>query len=280
MDYIISLFKRRKETVQTQEKEILNTRFSSNVELLGNENQSTRISGAFDLYLLANKHPEEYLRPVCEVFCRHVRTITSDKNYQEKYIEKPSKEIQTLLDFLFKKSENKPPAFDDCKKNLRETFLHGVNFFNAKLNKVDFRNTILSDANFFGATLSEVDFSEAKLNDINLSFTSLNKVNFWDAKLNNINFFYARILGSKFWDAKLNRVKFPESLLNDVNFEHAKLNQVDFHRAKLSRVDFLAVHLEEEVNFGRTVLENYSYEEIRRDGLRVTSAPFASSGQD
>jgi len=275
VDFITSLFnKGRKETIQTGQNETLDTQFASAIALLESENSATRIVGAGELYLLANEQPGKYRNPVCEAFCTQIRTITGDRDYQDRYMEHPSKEIETLLGFLFKKTSDKASVFDACKKNLRETFLQGANFFNAKLSDIDFRKTILNNVNFFGAALREVDFSEAKLNDINFSSASLYKVNFWDAKLLDINFFYAEIKESKFWDARLNKLKFSEATLSDVNFEYAKLNRVDFHGAKLSRIDFSDAYLEKDINFDRTLLEHYSYEEIRRAGcsFEVTKA--------
>ncbi len=65
-----------------QQKQQRDARFAAGVELLGNPHESTRIGGAYNLYFLARDF-EEYRAPVCEILCAHIRTITSDKNYQE-----------------------------------------------------------------------------------------------------------------------------------------------------------------------------------------------------
>ena len=145
--------------IENQQKQLRDTRFSLGVELLGNTNESARIGGAYNLYFLANEHRNEYLKPVCEILCAHIRTITSNKDYQETYKEKPSNEIQTILNLLFWKDKNSNLIFNDCEKKLMGTFLYGVDFVEATLNKVKLESALLSKVNFQSAKLNDVDFS-------------------------------------------------------------------------------------------------------------------------
>ena len=103
------LFRSQDEQIKIQKeqfvKQLGDTRFSSGVELLGNPNESARIGGAYYLFFLAREFPDEYLNPVCEILCSHIRTITCSEEYQKKYENIPSNEIQTIIDLLFKKQE-------------------------------------------------------------------------------------------------------------------------------------------------------------------------------
>jgi len=207
---------KQNDQIQIQQKQLRDTRFSSGVELLGNPNGSARIGGAYNLYFLANEYPDEYQHPVCEILCAHIRNTTSDKEYQEKYKEKTSTEIQTILNFLFRRRDNSSDLiFDRCFKNLEGAFLCGVDFFYRKIDNAHFRY----------------------------------------AELNNVNFYMAEVIYSHFDDSKLSDVDFGGADL-EVGFKDTKLINVDFSDAKFGQMMY----------FKGTVLENYSREEITREG--------------
>ena len=275
--------KKQDDQIQIQQKQLRDTRFSSGVELLGNQNESARIGGAYNLYFLANEYPNEYLNPVCEILCAHIRTITSSKEYQETYKEKASNEIQTIINMLFREKNDKGNfIFNECNKNLAGTFLFGVNFSKAKINKVNFlyaqistvkytngsfQNTILSDVVFFHSTLRDVFFTNAILNNVSFSYSQLSNINFEFAQLSKINFN----------NAQLNKVDFKSTVLSGVNFctyknsdalSNDNINAIlDSQMAArlLCNVDFFDATLND-VNFEGTVLQNYSNEEITREG--------------
>ena len=213
---------KQNDQIQIQQKQLRDTRFSSGVELLGNNNESARIGGAYNLYFLAKENSEDYLKPVCGILCAHIRSITSSKEYREGCKDKSSNEIQTILKLLFRRRDNYSFVLDDsnpifcrCYKDLSGTFLRGVDFFYTKMDNVNFCNAELYDVNFNAADLSGVHFSNAILNDVNFGGAELD-VEFKDAELKNIN------------------------------FSNAKFRQMMY--------------------FKGTVLENYSWEEITREG--------------
>ena len=153
------------------DKQLQLQRFSSGVELLGSSNESSRIGGIYYLYLLA-KEDVKYIEPVCETLCAHIRTITSDEEYKNKFKNKPSNEIKTILDFLFFKdyeNDDDKSIFEDCKKNLS----------NVKFDIVSFE-----DYSFIDASLKNVEFIVA---NFGYSFSvrcSLDSVNFLLVKFN------------------------------------------------------------------------------------------------
>jgi len=232
--------KKQDDQIQIQQKQLRDTRFSSGVELLGNQHESARIGGAYNLYFLANEHRDEYLEPVCEILCAHIRSITSDKEYQKKYQEKTSNEIQTILHLLFKKDKFDYLLFNDCPKNLSGTFLCKTDFTSAQLSNVDFCYAKLSNVEFYNANLSNVDFMYAELNSVEFRNAKLNKVEFHKAKLNGVGFSFPEIgMGrNRYYSATLNDVDFSGAELDKVKFHDAKLNKVEFHSAKLNEVEF------------------------------------------
>lgn len=220
--------------IQIQQKQLHDTRFSSSVELLGNQNESARIGGIYNLYFLAKEYPDEYLYPVCEIFCAHIRTITSDKIYQQKYEENASNEIIVILDFLFKKRENKL-IFKNCYKDLRRVFLSGVYIHWAHLEHV----------NFGYATLNHVGFGYGAFQDVNFNDAILTHQYFIDIKMNKVYFDHSIFCWGYFEDSDL----------SDVRFKFCKFNNFDFKDTKLERIDFEG-----------TVFKNYSYDEITKKG--------------
>lgn len=279
--------------IQIQQKLLCDTRFSFGIELLGNQNESTRIGGAYHLYSLANEYPDEYLNPVCEIFCAHIRTITNGKNYQENYKEKPSNEIQTIIDLLFKKNKDSNLIFDDCKKKLNNTFLNGIDFGNTTLNNVDFENVRISKVSFSYAKLNNVVFLFAKLNnvqitstvlnDINFSFTVLNDISFGNAKLNDIYFEYSSLTDVDFKIAKLSNVYFsdisaydtcPETILRNINFQDATLYNVYFNN------DYLIL---DDSNFRNATLTNVYFNDanlsdVDFENAKLTNVDFSNAG--
>jgi len=242
---VVSNVRLSKKFMRHQVKELCVNCFSSGVDLLGNPNEYTRISGAYNLYFLAGEHKKEYLESVCEVLCTHIQTITNKLEYKIKYSDEPSMEIQTILNLLFKEDKDEL-IFDKCKKNLSRVSLNGADFRKAILNNVNFINTILNDVQFNDATLSNVDFMSATLSNVDL----------WDAKLSNINFRNATLGNIHFNSAQLCRIVFRDATLCDVDFRDATFSDVNFWYAKL----------EDKVIFTGTSLENIPPEEITLAG--------------
>jgi len=262
--------------VSVMEKQQRDTRFSSGVELLGNPNESARIGGAYNLYFLASEFPDDYLNPVCEILCAHVRTITSDKAYQEKYSAKPSNEIQTILDFLFKK--NKKSIFENCFKNLSNSFLSCTSFFEcsltdvafsqstltnfyfntATLTDVNFYGATLTDVDFYGATLTNVNFTSSTLTDVDFRTSSLTYINFYDAKLTKANFDFSKLTKANFTSATLTKVTFSLATLTEVDFDSAKLTRVYFNISKLTNVNFTSSKLTD-VDFNSATLTDVKF---------------------
>ena len=221
---------------EKQDKQLLDNRFSSCVELLGNPKESARIGCAYNLYFLADECPDDFLNPICEILCAHVRTITNEKPYLEKYGEKPSNEVQTILNLLFQKDKQNNLIFDECFKNFEGAFLGGAVLNGATLSNVNFRNAKFSIVDFESASLKKVDFVNAFLKN----------VNFNNSELFNVNFMF--------------------SSCSYVGFYNAILSKVDFRHVKFSDVDFWNAQLKEKVNYTETVLEKLSREELIRPG--------------
>jgi len=228
---IVSTNEYSQKRIDNQVKQLHKNSLSSGIELLENPNEFTRISGIYHLYYLAGEHKKEYLESVCEIFCAQIQKITNQLEYKIKYTDEPSKEIQTILNILFKE-EKEDLIFEKCKKNLSRVMINGADFRKAIFSNVIITNAILNDVYFNDATLCNVDFMGAQLSNIDL----------WDAELTNINF--------------------KNATLRKIHFNFAKLSNIVFRDATLSDIDFRNAKFEDNVIFTGTSLENIPLEEI------------------
>lgn len=87
--------------IDLQSKSQRDSRFSKGIELLGNENESARTGAAYSLCFLAKDYPDEFSKPVFDILCSHIRTLTTSEKYLKKYTT-VSNEVQTILELLFK----------------------------------------------------------------------------------------------------------------------------------------------------------------------------------
>ena len=101
---------RNTETGQRQE------RLKNAIEHLGNESESVRLGGAYELFHLA-QDTESLRHTVLNILCSHIRRTTKEDAYQEKHPWQPSEEIQSLLTLLFVHGHH---VFTDLHINLYE----------------------------------------------------------------------------------------------------------------------------------------------------------------
>ena len=251
---------KQNELILIQQKQLRDSRFASGIELLGSPNESVRTGGAYNLYFLASEFSDDYLDPVCEILCSHVRSITKEDNYREKFKEKPSNEIQTILNLLFIKNKNDILIFDKCDKNLTGVFLCGSTLNFPKLRNVNFFEAILENVYFLEASLVNVSFTKASLYSVNFPVCTFKNVQFDKANLESVVFANCKLSDVDFFDSNLICLNFFEAELNKTLFLDAKLIKINFSNAKMNS---------DNVNFFLTKLEKISFEEITRPGRSI-----------
>ena len=270
-----------------QKRQELDNNFYIYVKHLEDQNVVFRNKAINELYMIAYQHPDYYLQSVCDAFCNHIRSFTSDSVYKKDNSIKPSNDVQKTIDLLFKEYEHSL-IFGKLRKSLDGSYLYGADFENAILTRVDLSDATLSKANFTSAKLYDVHFRDAKLNDrVNFENAFIDSVNFRHNTLTNVNFYKSKIKTGRFFNTRLTSVTFDSAYIHVANFDQAKminvyfrgadLTDVSFRRdsltnvyftgAKLNNVDFWNAKLEKDkVDFTDTDLENIPYAEITRFG--------------
>ena len=163
---------------------------------LVNDRAEARIVAFYELHSLA-RAKEDLRERVFEVLCAHLRQITTAPDYAG--IGKPTEEVQTLLDLLFKSDEC---IFQKLKANLRRVNLVGANLISAHMPSTDFAGACLIGANMRLAKLHNCNFTDTKMHG-------------------------ARLIGAKLPMAKFARTKLYGSELYGANFQFAYFADTD-----------------------------------------------------
>ena len=184
-------------------------RLKNAIEHLGHKRDSVRISGAYNLFRLAEG--SGYLRQtVMDILCVHIRKSTRGKNYQAEHKTKPSEEIQGLLTLLFIEEHD---VFGDCSINLQDSYLS-----EAKLSKARLQGANLKEARLQGADLSEAQLQKADLEEARLQVANLSK-------------------------AQLQGADIKEAQLQVANLSKAQLQKADLTKAQLQGANLKGVQL-------------------------------------
>ena len=113
-------------------------RFIAAVGLLGNPEASARTGAIYSLYqLFIDEGGKKYRRQIAQILCSHIRTKTQEPEYQKKHKDRPSNEIQTAINLLFRNIGGNEGIY--CRKeiveeddfpfgNLQHAFLCGADF--------------------------------------------------------------------------------------------------------------------------------------------------------
>ena len=218
------------------EKGHIQERFKSAAEHLGNERTGTRIAAFYEFYHLA-KDNKEMRESIFNILCAHIRQTTTDENYNKDNVgdkERPTEEIQTLLDVLFEhkyKYKYKDHVFSGWIPNLQRARLKGAMLPYANLERVD-----LLDANLEGAQLWHANLKGAFLLGVNLEGAQLNRANLEEAELEYANLVRANLSGANLSGAELRYANLERADLFGANLKEAVLFYTNLQRVDLSSV--------------------------------------------
>ena len=205
-------------------------RLKNAIEHLGNESDSVRLGGAYELFHLA-QDTEELRQTVLDILCAHIRQTTGESEYREAHKSKPSEEVQSLLALLF---VQKHEVFKGCHINLQGSWLNGANLQRARLERAILNGAYLQEADLSQADLQEADLSTAHMQGADLCHIHLRGADLNDAGLQRTLLCGAQLQGTFLGNANL----------QDVNFVEARLEWADLSEAHLQGAYFLGAHLQ------------------------------------
>jgi hypothetical protein len=113
--FIHRRLKNQEKQIDLQINQRVDGRFNSAIGLLGSSETSARTGAVYVLHELALEE-DKYRQQIVQILCSHVRSKTNEEAYQETHKERPSNEIQTTLNLLFKKHKHGLYAQDFAKQ--------------------------------------------------------------------------------------------------------------------------------------------------------------------
>ncbi len=246
------------------EKGHIHERFKAATEHLSNvESASGRIASFYEFYRLAEitaKMPEEkgLKETIFDLLCAHLRQTTKRKDYKSNL--KPTEEVQSLLDILFKPKNKNILIFSGLEANLAEANLQGANLQGANLQGANLqyakmrkanlqganlRDTKMRKANLQGANLRDADLRDTKMQYANLQKADMQRVNLREANLQYANLREANLRSAKMQDAKMREANLREANLRSAKMQDARLQEANMQEADLRDVNLREADLRE-----------------------------------
>ena len=219
-------------TAQAQRDANEQKTFNDAITNLGNkESDSIRVGGAYGLYELA-KLKTDRLKNITEILCAHLRLTTQNKTYQENYRNRPSEEVQSLLDILSELNrfieQQDDAKLKSIRLNLRNSYLIGANLIDKHL-----KYAILSNASLQSAHLSRAQMQGANLVYAQMLGVYLNEAQMQETDLSRAQMQGTILNGAQMQGASLCATQMLGATLRDINMQGAFLAYADFKKANL-----------------------------------------------
>ncbi len=269
--------KAMEDTAKAQADAVLKTeqgqrqeRLKNAIEHLGNEADSVRLGGAYELFHLA-QDTAELRQTVLDILCAHIRQTTGGDEYRKNHKSKPSEEIQSLLTLLF---VQKHETFKGCHINLQESWLNGADlkkarFAKARLSKAHLRRADLEEVNLEGGWLPEINLQGANLWGANLQEAELTEAYLQGAELFGVN-----LQGADLWGANLQGAELSEAgpYLIEANLQGANLFEVNLQGADLGGTQLQGA------NLAKAQLQGAYFREVQLQGAYLGNVQFQGAG--
>ena len=225
-------------------------RLKNAIEHLGDQSDSVRLGGAYELFHLA-QDTEDLRQTVLDILCAHIRRTTGEGKYREKHKSKPSEEVQSLLTLLFVQEHE---VFKGLRINLQGSWLNGADLNDARLEKAflnlaylqgtELLNAHLQGANLWTAHLQGANLLNAHLRGAYLGVARLQGANLGAAHLQGAYLGAARLQGAYLWGAHLQGADLGTAHLQWAYLGMAHLQGANLLNAHLQEADLSAAHLQ------------------------------------
>ena len=126
--------------------------FATAIAHLGSGASSVRLGSIYSLYGIAKEY-EERRENISAILCMHLREKTKESQYQQDYKNKPSSEIQYLLNILTQLDKEGNFIWDGIVKDFSGAYLTGVKLNFSSLKKARLEEAQLQGAHLGGAQL-------------------------------------------------------------------------------------------------------------------------------
>ncbi|CAC9429609.1 hypothetical protein BPUTSESOX_1827 [uncultured Gammaproteobacteria bacterium] len=219
--------KNQEKQINTQVNQRIDERFNSAINLLGSSETSARTGAIYALHELAREE-EKYRKQIAQILYSHIRSKTNEEEYQQKHNKRPSNEIQTTINLLFK--ENKHSLY--TQDFARATEFPKADLSHAYLMGADFRKAQCQRADFGFAQCQDAVFSDAQCQGANFDNAQCQGVRFGNAQCQEASFASAQCQGADFIGAQCQRAVFANAQCQRADFMGAQCQGTDFMGAQ------------------------------------------------
>ncbi len=216
-------------TNQLTERGLRQERLKIAIEHLGNDSESIRLGGVYELFHLA-QDTKSLRQTVLDILCADIRRTTRAGAYQEKHLSRPSEEIQNLLSLLF---VQKHGIFTGLHINLYGSWLKGANLNDANLQRANLADAYLKEAWLERACLQEANLERVHMQGANLSYAQLQGANIQGGELTVARlrracsqgavFCWTKMYGAELFETKIQGAKFGWTFLQGADLDKANL---------------------------------------------------------
>ncbi len=272
---------KQQKQIDIQINQRVDDRFNSAISLLGSSETSARTGAIYALYELAIEE-EKYRSQIAQILCSHIRSKTNELEYQKNHgirpkidallepeknqIDRPSNEIQTTINLLFKEKEEGLYTQDFArvdgfpKANLSHAYLIGADFISAQCQKANFTNALCKGVDFEYAQCQGVDFRSAQCQKANFVMAQCQGANFTNALCQDVNFWVAQCQGVDFTNAQLQGVDFQGTECQGINLKDAEYDkQIEFR--SIGEINYIAINA---IEYAKPYLDNSWYEKMQQ----------------
>ena len=204
-------------------------RLKNGIEHLGNDSESVRLGGAYELFHLA-EDTASLRQTVLDILCAHIRRTTRENSYLEEHSSNPSQEIASLLTQLFVHGHE---VFFGLRVNLSESRLDGADLRRARLVGADLRSAHLNSARLDGARLQRANLSGAYLHGARLEHSVLRQSSLVGTHLVGANLAYAELQGAIIFGCDLAGAIIRSGSLQGADLLGARMYGADLREASL-----------------------------------------------
>ena len=245
------LFSKR---LQKQQKQIdlqiehrTDERFTDSIGLLGSSETSARTGAIYSLYQLAlDDDKNKYRSQIAQILCSHIRSKTQELDYQTTHKKRPSNEIQTCINLLFKENglyqQDFAAQHNFPRADLSYAYLIYANFdkaqcqlasfYKAQCQEVYFRKAQCQGADFYKAQCQGVNFSEAQCQGAYFYKTQCQGADFCKAQCQGADFCKAQCQGAYFYKAQCQGAIFRKAQCQGAYFYKAQCQGAIFRKAQ------------------------------------------------
>ena len=233
--------------IEIQLNNAIEERFNNAITLIGNDNAATRLGAIYALDHIAkdtyNKE-KSYTKTIFQIFCSYIRETTNIEVYKNNFKDKPSVEIQTIIDLLFKSHLNNFNGYIELEADLSYSYLCGADFSEALCKRAFFRGAHFEGAFFRSAHCEDADFFEAHCKDTIFRGAHCEKAFFREAHCEGAVFLYSHCNGTNFMKAHFEGADFRYAHCEDADFSDANCAGADFSYAHCTGACFIGAHCE------------------------------------